>query len=521
MMRGARMAEASVKFTAFRFTVLLFCCIGLLRVQCSCAAAPCFENEHFLFNIETYLRTDVVSFKNTVDLDSDNKEDAGAYIGLDYSVGFYAECKDWDTKLYLKLERNGPTDYDAPVFVHNKVMTTGGVIGAYRNEELLPGVEEFWFDAPLTGPVRLKAGLFAYEVGNGFSLNGAYENYGFALFGQSGHGLWRLYYCRPDLVYKNPLGPHIVQEEEQEIRHDHNAANFFAADVKLPVGRDCVNPYVGVLADYTSRGKRDNAFSAPIRRDILGTLGASWEGKRNDLSFGFEMAHNFGKADSADSAYKDVYHTGYLLFAEAGYRLGNCRPSLQLLLCSGNKVTPEMAEEKSSFLTSGKNRAFSSYSPLNRNQGDSISAANARVRPIVAMGAGYGLNYGIPRPGTLASTDFDNLIMPVLGVDIDLTKKVQIGFWGYYLSSFERGVGVLNGEGRYLSRDLGYELDVNVDYQLNRHTWVYILGGYFLPGRYYKERRDDASGSLLSPFVRGDGSVDCAYQLEMAVEFTF
>jgi len=516
-----RITNNPVTLNAVRIGILFLGCAGLIWPHRPCIAAPCFENAQLIFNIESYLRMDVVSFKNAVDLDSNNKEDSGAYLGLDYSLGFYAEYKNQGTKLYLKLERNGPTDYDAPILVHNTVMTSGGAIGAYRSEELLPGVEEFWIDTPLSGSVRLKGGLFAYEVGNGFSLNGAYENYGVAFLGQAGRSAWRLYYCRPDLVYKNRLGPRIPQEEEQEVRYDHNAANFFAADVKFPAGQDCVNPYIGVLADYTSQGKRDNAFSAPIRRDILGTLGASWAGQRKDLSFAFEAAHNFGKAYSADPANKDIYHTGYLFFGEASYQLGNCRPSLQFLLCSGNKATPQMAQEQASSLISGKNRAFSSYSPLNKNHGDSISAANARVRPIVAMGAGYGLNYGIPRPGTFASSDFDNLIMPALGIDIDLNKRMQIGFWGYYLRSFTRGVGVLHGQGRYLSGDLGREIDVNIDYQLNKHAWIYILGGYFFPGRYYKEKRDDTSGSLLSPFVRGDGSADCAYQLEMAIEFTF
>jgi len=50
---------------------------------------------------------------------------------------------------------------------------------------------------------------------------------------------------------------------------------------------------------------------------------------------------------------------------------------------------------------------------------------------------------------------------------------------------------------------------------------VSLLGGYFFPGRYYKELRDDTTGSLFSPFVRGDGSPDCAYQLELSMELKF
>jgi hypothetical protein len=48
-----------------------------------------------------------------------------------------------------------------------------------------------------------------------------------------------------------------------------------------------------------------------------------------------------------------------------------------------------------------------------------------------------------------------------------------------------------------------------------------ILGGYFFPGKYYKEKRDDIEGNILSPFVRGDGEIDKAFQIELAVEVKF
>ena len=50
---------------------------------------------------------------------------------------------------------------------------------------------------------------------------------------------------------------------------------------------------------------------------------------------------------------------------------------------------------------------------------------------------------------------------------------------------------------------------------------VGFLGGYFIPGKYYKEKRDDEDGSTFSPFVRGDGHANNAYQLEFYVELTF
>jgi hypothetical protein len=87
--------------------------------------------------------------------------------------------------------------------------------------------------------------------------------------------------------------------------------------------------------------------------------------------------------------------------------------------------------------------------------------------------------------------------------------------------AFNRPVGTLDGQGKYLSRDLGYETDLFVDYKVNTHMTVGFLGGYFIPGKFYKEKRDDVDGSLFTPFVRGDGHANNAYQIECYAELKF
>jgi hypothetical protein len=482
---------------------------------------PILENESMLFYMNSYLRQDIVTFGNVVGLDNKNKDDRSTYYGIDYSLGWGLDFKKSATKLYLKLERNGPYDYDAPIFVHNTLMTSGGVIERYRGDELLPQVEEFWLDAALPLSLKFKAGLYNHEVGNNFSLCGGYENYGFTLYKETPAYAVKLHYFRPDLVYKNHLGPQVHQDREQDIKYNHNASNFFSLDAKFMRGTSSLWPYVGVLTDYTSSGKRDNSFTAPTKKDILGTLGIAWEFKQEKFTFKTEAARNFGKAKSQDPAYKDVEHTGYFIYTDLDYNLGNLTPSFSCLVSSGNKVTPEMAINLDSTLTSGKNRAFSVYSPLNKNFGDSVSHNHGDIRPIVAAGAGYGLNYGLPRPGTFSSGDLENLIMPSLGFDYKFTEKLNFGLFAYYLNAFARPVGILNTEGRYLSRELGYEADFFIDYQHNKNILVSLFGGYFIPGKYYKELREDTSGSLFNPYVRGDGGADAAYQIEWCLEFKY
>jgi hypothetical protein len=253
----------------------------------------------------------------------------------------------------------------------------------------------------------------------------------------------------------------------------------------------------------------------------LGTLGVAWNTAKGGFTLKSEFARNFGGAESADAAYKDVAHTGFLAYAEVKYSQGNFKPAAQILACSGNKVTLESAVNQEATLLSGKNRAFSYYSPFNKNLGDSISSANSEARPIVAMGTGYGLNYGIPRPRTFSATDFDNIIVPSLGFDYNFTPALCLGTYGYYLRSFERGVGIYNNEAKFLSNELGYETDVFLDYAVNSHITLSFLGGYFLPGKYYKELRDDTDASLFRSCVRGDGKADGAYQIELSMEIKF
>jgi hypothetical protein len=501
--------------------ILGLICLWVFFLGTSCYGWTLVETDNFAFSLNSYFRQDIVTFKNVVDLDSRNSDDTTTYFGLDYSLGLKSEFKDIDTLLFVKLERNGPYDYDAPLFVHNTLMTSGGVIEKYRNDELLPELEEFWVDKALIKPWRFKAGLYTYEVGYGFALNGGYENYGFTLLRESNPFDLRIYYCRPDVSRKNHLGPRIRQDIEQGISYNHGVANFFATDAKFKSADNFLLPYLGVLADYTSSGKRDNAFSTPIKRDILGTAGLASSLKIGNLIWSLELAHNFGSAKSEDEQFKDIEHSGYLAYTGLDYQAGKFTHYLKFLLGSSNKVTPEMAQDAEEKLTSSKNRAFSCYSPTNGNFLDSVSNSNTDMLPIVAMGGGWGLNYGIARPGNFAAGDFDNLIMPCLGSDFALSKKTNIGLYLYYLRSFARGVGTLNAEGKHLSADLGYEADLFIDYKLNSFATLGFLGGYFFPGRYYREERDDASGSLFSPYLRGDTQANSAYQLELSLTIEF
>ncbi len=476
--------------------------------------------------MDTYLRTDVISFKNVVDLDSHNRDDHSTYFGIDYSLGFNLNLKPQDQRLYLKLERNGPYDYDAPVSIHNTLMVSGpSHVDRYKNEELLPQAEEFWFDLPIADiPLRFKAGLFPYEIGKGFAQGtGSFENYGFNLYHPSENFSWRFHYFRPDLVYKTRLGPKIHQEKQEGIAYEPNAANYFALDATIASDKNKFQPFFSILLDRTSVNKRTDLFLTPVRKETLGMLGLDYDTKIKDLSLGFELARNFGKAESEDAEFKDIEHKGYLIYTTASYNIGKFSPHCQFLLTSGNEVTTDMVDNGDEKFVSGANKAFSAYSPLNTNLFDSLSAIPDSL-PLVFFGWGNGLNYGvgINRPSTLADDGvLENMIMPSVGFDYNFTDKFSATVDWWYLKANEKGVGTLGGFAKELSRYLGQEIDLSFYYDINKNVNVSLCTGYFSPGKYFKEERDDTAGSLFTPFVRGDGNANAAHQIELSVEFNF
>ena len=508
----------------FRKSSLLLA--GIFFIAGSCYAYPLLETENFILSMESYLRTDLISFKNVVDLDSSNSDDTTVYLGLDYNLGFNLNFKDKGQRFYLKLERNGPYDYDAPLFVHNTLTVSGpSRIEAYRGDELLPQAEEFWFELPiLDSPLRFKAGLFPYEVGKGLAQGtGSFENYGFNLVHPGENFSWRFHYFRPDLVYKTRLGPKIRQDKEQGISYEPNAANYFAFDTIFLSGSNKFQPFIGLLLDRTSEGKRTNKFATPVHREALGTLGLDCDLKIKNLSLGFEIARNFGAAESDSADFKDVEHKGYLLYTTAAYNIGRLSPHCQFLFSSGNKVTTEMVDNGDTKFLSGANKAFSIYSPLNTNFFDSLSPI-ADSLPLTFFGWGYGLNYGvgINRPSTLADNGvLENLIMPSFGFDYKFTDKFTVTVDWWYIKANQRGVGTFAGVAKELSRNLGQEVDASVSYDINKHINIGLYAGYFFPGKYFKEKRDDTGDSLFTPFVRGDGFIDPAYQIELVTEFKF
>jgi hypothetical protein len=180
-----------------------------------------------------------------------------------------------------------------------------------------------------------------------------------------------------------------------------------------------------------------------------------------------------------------------------------------------------MIENGDTTYTSSHNDAFSIYSPFNSYLADSIYQSIDTV-PLVFMGNGNGLNYGVRRSGTFGDPIvIENLIMVNAGFDCPLTKKATITFDWWYLASVEKGIGMYNNVPKFISPDLGHEYDIYYSYAVTENITFTTYAGIFCPGAAYREERTDEGGSLFTPFVRGDGKADPAYQMEFSLTVSY
>ncbi len=132
------------------------------------------------------------------------------------------------------------------------------------------------------------------------------------------------------------------------------------------------------------------------------------------------------------------------------------------------------------------------------------------------------MSYGVRRAGTFADpAQIENLTMVNAGFDYRFNDKASAVFDWWYLAASEKGIGMYNNIPKVISPDLGNEADLRLYYSLTKSLRLGVLGGVFFPGAAFREERTDTNGSLFTPFVRGDGKTDPAYQAEMSVEIIF
>lgn len=276
-------------------------------------------------------------------------------------------------------------------------------------------------------------------------------------------------------------------------------------------------PYVGLLHDTPPSTSRVNTYPFPVNEDNLGTIGIDTNMNFYKLNVGFEVAKNFGNANVIVEG-SDIIHKGYMAYADVSYSFEKIPPRSKLLISSGNKM--DSNDVLSGKFNSHSNNSFSVYSATNANLSDPIYPA--AYGPDVATGSGNALNYGIARPSVFGDAyQLNDLIMPNMGIDVKVTEKWSISFDYWYLRTFERALSIRDERVTTLSSELGLELDFYKSYDLTKNMSFNLLTGIFIPGKYYREKREDSDVLGLAPSSRYDGDADPAYQIELATEIKY
>lgn len=466
----------------------------------------------------------------------DSHREFSRQTGLQYEIPMSLTSGE-NFELFLRLQRLGRADY-APIIESNRYVTLFGEVPTYDFDEMMPRIRTMYVDVPVVDvgvPVRVRVGLIPYVVGGAYALGGKYEQYGMDLYNREGPVKLRLHYDRPDLVSGTYLG--IQRPEAERGTRDDADGDFFAGDLSNqtrlgPVTLD-TQFYAGLLRDETRASMRR---TGKVRRpvpifsgtqtdlDNLWTAGLAANFRIGDLILGVEGARNFGEAESRLAGVPDIEHTGWMTVARAAYAWGIVTPRVKFLYTSSNSFSrsdlarffgnPAGSANDITFKPRKANRAFSVYSPTNEKFLDSHYWK--ALGPLVATAAGYGVNFGIPRPGTFGDPHIlENLMMLNGGVDVALTRRLTLGLDYYYMRALEAGYGIpadLNNPAQFtpailhqrafaLSPDLGHELDLTAKYRLHRNVAIGLQTGVFLPGEYYRERRHPTDVGA-NPFSR-------------------
>ncbi|MEK6647336.1 MAG: hypothetical protein AABY84_11765 [Candidatus Firestonebacteria bacterium] len=475
------------------------------------------------YNFKTYFHSRISynMISNTTDLSSDSDDNAG-YLSYLYDIGFYLKYAG-STEFFLKMVRATRSNYDAPVSGSKIVVWPGSEFDKYTStESILPRITEYWLDVPILESsmnTRFKAGLFSNILGNGF-VGGKYENYGFSFYNTSGKIKYNFHTEIADYNNKILLGPHI--EQEKFFTYNDTNAYLVSADFRINMGHFNFEPYVSLLRDTTQNSSRESLIATPTDEDILGTAGMMGLINFDELTVDFEYAKNFGKAISASKSYPDVAHKGYLVYGNVSYSIYDMLiPKVGIIMASGNKITD--ADLDALKLTGDTNNAFSVFSPSNTNLFD--TQYPKKSGPFIATGSGHAINYGIPRPGTFSNANLlENLDAKYIGLSAVPISYLYFSLDYWFLKSMETYPGtnsLSNGSKTEFSNNLGSELDLFGSIQIRSNISFNIIYAYWTPGDYYKELRNQYSGTGFTPLVRADGIADGISQFEIGVEFLF
>ncbi len=457
-----------------------------------------------------------VMMNNNIDLDNSDKKDEITYLSAALYISGHLYYRQ-SAGLHLALRTEQKSGYTLPL--KEKVTT---YYGAYERDDLfdyVPHLEELYADFQIGSSCRrIKIGLFPIRS-DSMTLSNKHENYGMSYIYARDNYTYEFFFGVCD--WNNELYVGGGTEAESERRKGKNRSNayfsYFQGRYENHSQKFLL--YTAVLHDVTSPEDRLTFLNRKVKKSTLGMVGFRYGFDTPRTGWRLEAARNFGKDEVEGAA--DFNHKGYLISGRSSLFWGMFEFYINFIIASGNEWDEN--EYFSDSFGFDENEAFSFYSPGNMWLFD--SRYPTYLGPAAATGSGWGLNYGIGRPGIFNDPHLpSNIILYNLGIESHILNGLEASTDFYYLKSHRSGIGMRDVGGDLkkwetfkLPRTLGSEVDFHLSYRYSSELSFSLMVGYFLPMDYYEAKRDDDDPYGIFPRLNDSGKTDGVCQAELGI----
>jgi len=205
-----------------------------------------------------------------------------------------------------------------------------------------------------------------------------------------------------------------------------------------------------------------------------GKLGGFTYAAEGDFQFGKAKNIVFGDEDTGDvTALGDQKFKGWGAMAKVGYMIDPLNIRAMFAIGSGDDGDD-----------AGKIKEFQTL------QGTDATGAIARLthytliyERLIRTAAVEAVVTTFPG-GNIRSTGIANTMVYNVGIDLNPVKELSLSLDGFLLQATENGAWE-NLVGGYVSKNIGQEVDLKLNYQIARNLSYFAEAGMFFPGRFY------------------------------------
>ncbi len=430
------------------------------------------------------------------------------YPGYLYNLNFYLKNNSFN--LVLSLKNATASGYAIPIY-NKGIETIYMKTSKTQIEDFIPYVNRLFFNLSTSNKkIKFKVGLFKEKNQFFYLLNNKYSNYGISLSLDNFNYEAKLHFELPDYNNKWVLGKR--NYAGKSFIFNHTKAKFYSLYLGKMIKGFSIAYYVSYLNDNTDPEYRTGMLQGSVFQDKLYTTAITVNFGHPLFFTKIEFLKNFG---NSLSKLRKIKHKGHLFYFDQYFFTGIVNLGFELIYATGPKLSKsQYGEPQWNF----DNYSFSFYSPFNLNLFD--TRYPFYYSSIISGGGGYGLNYGIPRPGIFSDPHLiENVKIYKLYFEVPFRENFSLLLNYYWLRTYFPPLGMFNNEIIKLPSQLGREFDIIAFYKFNKVITSNLLFGYFKKGAYYKAKRDDNNPWGIYPIV--ENLPDNLYQIEFLITISF